>query len=91
MRRPDMAFSVEDRTYLALYGELRNPQDIAAHGDWAARNMKALEAFSSGIQLADENLTGRPARFLSDANLARIDKIRAHYDPQRRFPVWRIG
>lgn len=91
VRRPDMAFSVEDRTYLALYGGLRNPQDIAAHGDWAARNMKALEPYSSGIQLADENLANRPARFLSEGNMARIDKLRAHYDPQQRFPVWRIG
>jgi hypothetical protein len=87
--RPDMAFSVEDRTYLALYGGLRNPQDIAAHGDWAARNMKALANFSSGIQLADENLVNRPARFLSDENLARANAIRAHYDPDRRFPLWR--
>jgi hypothetical protein len=73
------------------HGGLRNPRDIAAHGDWAARNRKALGPFSSGIQLADENLTGRPARFRSDANLTRMDTIRAHYDPQRRFPVWRIG
>lgn len=87
-RRTDMAFSVEDRTYLALYGGLRNPKDIAAHADWATRNMRALEPFSSGIQLADENLRRRPARFLNEAHMARIEKIRTQYDPDGRFPSW---
>jgi FAD/FMN-containing dehydrogenase len=87
-RRTDMAFSVEDRTYLALYGGLRNPRDYATHADWATRSMKTLELFSSGIQLADENLRRRPARFLSDTHMARIEKIRAHYDPEGHFPSW---
>jgi hypothetical protein len=86
--RKDVAFSVESRTYLALYGGLRNANDIPKHADWATRNMKALESHSRGIQLADENLARRPARFLSDENLARMDKIRAAYDPDDRFPTW---
>lgn len=83
--RKDMAFSVEGRTYLALYGGLREPGDAAKHAGWAADNMKALASYSRGIQLADENLIGRPARFMSDANLARVARIRTHYDPDGRF------
>ena len=86
--RPDIAFSVESRTYLALYGGLRNPADVARHRDWATRNMKALEPYSAGIQLADEGLDRRPARFLSDAHMGRMDTIRAHYDPDGRFHSW---
>lgn len=86
--KPDMAFSIEARTYLALYGGLRNPADIAEHKDWATKNMRALEAHSAGIQLADENLKNRPARFLSEANMARVERIRATYDPDGRFNTW---
>lgn len=86
--RPDMAFSVEARTYLALYGGLRKASDEAAHGDWATRHMQALSAHSRGIQLADENLARRPDRFLSDANMKRLDQIRAAWDPEGRFHPW---
>ncbi|MBI1330580.1 MAG: FAD-binding protein [Alphaproteobacteria bacterium] len=87
-QRADMAFSVESRTYLALYGGLRKEADIAQHANWATDNMRALEAHSKGIQLADENLASRPARFLSDKNMKRLDTIRAHYDPESRFNPW---
>jgi hypothetical protein len=86
--RQDMAFSVEARTYLALYGGLRNPADAARHEDWATGHMRALEPHSAGIQLADENLARRPAKFVSDANLARLDRVRATYDPDGRFNAW---
>ena len=86
--RPDMAFSVEHRTYLALYCGLGKGVDEAAHVNWATDHMKSLEPWSRGIQLADENLGRRPARFVSDANMARLDQVRAHYDPHGRFHAW---
>lgn len=91
--RPDMAFSVEGRTYLALYGGLRDRADAAKHATWAGDHMRALQQHSAGIQLADENLGHRPAKFLSDENMTRLDAVRAKYDPHRRFNAWmgRIG
>lgn len=86
--RPGMAFSVEARSYLALYGAWKNPADDDAYGPWAVENMRKMESFSSGIQLADENLGERPARFVSDANLARLDEIRSARDPDHRFHSW---
>lgn len=86
--RPDMAFSMEHRTYLALYCGLGQGVDEAPHANWAADHMRALEPFSRGIQLADENLARRPARFVSDANLARLDAIRLVRDPEGRFHPW---
>ena len=47
-----------------------------------------MEHLSTGIQLADENLGARPARFVSDENLRRLDEIRARYDPDGRFHSW---
>lgn len=87
-QRKDMAFSTEARTYLALYCGLRKPEYETQHGNWATQNMRAMEAHSAGIQLADENLARRPARFISDPNMARLDRIRTHYDPEGRFNSW---
>jgi hypothetical protein len=59
-----MAFSQEHRTYLALYCGLGQGVDEALHINWATDHMKALESWSRGIQLADENLARRPAEFV---------------------------
>lgn len=86
--RPDMAFSCEDDTYIALYGVWQD----AAHDDdnvaWVADRMRDMEHVATGIQLADENLGQRPARFVSDANLTRLDEIRSVYDPDALFHPW---
>lgn len=86
--RPDMAFSLEARTYLALYGGLRGAGASPSDESWATDHMRALQAHSAGIQLADENLGRRPARFMAPANLARLDALRAHYDPDARFNAY---
>lgn len=86
--RQDMAYSMEDEIYLALYGVWSDPADDAVHGEWAPGNMRAMEHLASGIQLADENLGQRPARFATDANMARLDAARAAYDPDGRFHSW---
>ena len=83
--RPDMAFSLEARTYLALYGGLRGPAATPADESWATDHMRALQTHSLGIQLADENLGRRPMPFMAPANLARLDALRARFDPDGRF------
>ena len=88
VQRPDMAFSQEHRTYLALYCGLGKGVDESKHVNWATGHMKELEPFSRGIQLADENLARRPAKFVSDVNMVRLDQARAKYDPQGRFHPW---
>jgi FAD/FMN-containing dehydrogenase len=52
---------------------------------WPPDQMRKLEPLSRGIQLADENLLYRPARFLTDANRERLEALRATYDPDGRF------
>jgi FAD/FMN-containing dehydrogenase len=87
-QRPDMAFSMEDETYIAVYGGSTNPAQDQATADWATSRMREMEQLASGIQLADENLGRRPARFLSDENLLRLDLVRAAYDPDGVFHPW---
>jgi FAD/FMN-containing dehydrogenase len=86
--RPEMAYSVEDDTYIALYGVWQNPAEDAANTAWVAERMGEMADLASGIQLADENLGERPARFVSEANLARLDEVRAAYDPDGLFHAW---
>ncbi|MFN8215008.1 MAG: FAD-binding oxidoreductase [Solirubrobacterales bacterium] len=86
--RPEMAYSVEDETYIALYGIWRDAGRDAEHVDWVERRMREMEGLASGIQLADENLGRRPARFATDASMAKLDAVRAAYDPGGLFHPW---
>jgi FAD/FMN-containing dehydrogenase len=86
--RPDMAYSVEDSTYIAAYAVWEDPADDDANVGWATDRMRELEPHASGIQLADENLVNRPARFVSEENLARLDRVRAEWDPDGLFHPW---
>ena len=86
--RPEMAFSVEDDTYIAAYGVWQDPAEDEANVAWATERMREMEHLATGIQLADENLANRPMRFVSEANLARLDELRARHDPQSRFHSW---
>ncbi len=87
-QRQDMAYSLEDEIYLALYGVWEDPADDEKYGDWARSNMAAMEHLQSGIQLADENLGNRPAPFATPEAMAKLDRIRAEYDPLGRFHSW---
>jgi len=87
-QRTDMAYSVEDDTYIALYGVWEDAGEDAANVAWATERMREMEDLASGIQLADENLGRRPARFLSEQNERRLAQARAAYDPDGRFRQW---
>jgi FAD/FMN-containing dehydrogenase len=87
-KRQDMAYSVEDDIYLALYGMWADPADDDRYADWAVSNMRSMEPLATGVQLADENLGERPARFATDDAMARLDEIRARWDPTGRFHSW---
>jgi hypothetical protein len=86
--RPDMAYSVEDDTYIAASGVWQDAADDALNVPWAEERMRELEPLATGIQLADENLGRRPARFVSDERLERLDALCARHDPDGRFHPW---
>jgi len=87
-QRADMAFSLEGNRYFAVYGEWKHARDDARYDHWATERMQAMAGHSLGIQLADENLGRRPARFMAPENLRRLDGIRAARDPEGRFCSW---
>lgn len=79
--RPDMAYSLEDDVYIALYGVWKDRGEDPRFDSWATERMREMEHLSSGIQLADENLARRPAPFLRPEKLARLEAVRRRYDP----------
>jgi FAD/FMN-containing dehydrogenase len=82
---PDAAISVQGSLYLAAFGGWTDPAQDEAMLAWPVDHMRRLEPLSRGIQLADENLHARPARFLSDANQLRLERLRAEHDPDGLF------
>ncbi len=86
--RPEMAYSVEDDTYIALYAVWQDPAADEAHVSWATESMREMAHLASGIQLADENLALRPARFAGEEQMRRLDELRALRDPEGRFHEW---
>jgi FAD/FMN-containing dehydrogenase len=86
--RTDMVYGVEDEIYMALYTSWHDPADDERFSDWAPSNMAAMSHLATGISLADENLARRPAKFITDANMARLDQLRAAYDPDGMFHSW---
>lgn len=82
---PDMAFSMQGDIYIAVYSVWNDPAQDKQHQAWVTDNMRALEPLGKGIQLADENLAARPFRFMSDANMKRLEALRAKHDPQGLF------
>jgi FAD/FMN-containing dehydrogenase len=89
---PEMAFSVQARLYIAAFAAWREGSADEAPRSWGVEHMRRLEPFSEGIQLADENLIARPhARYLSDENLARLEALRAEWDPDGLFHGYLTG
>jgi FAD/FMN-containing dehydrogenase len=80
-----MAFSLEDEVYMALYGLWADPADEERVTSWVLDGIEALAPYSSGIQLADENLARRDAPFMADEHRQRLEAIRSARDPQGRF------
>ena len=87
-QRPSMAFSLEDQTYIALYGAWKEARDDGRYASWAQSRMQELSHLASGCQLADENLGQRPARFVLPENLSRLEEIRKERDPEQRFHTY---
>lgn len=84
----DMAYSKEDKIYMALYACWKNQKDNAKYAHWSADMMRKMEHLSVGIQLADEGLHQRPAAFMSAENLQKVQEIRSKRDPSGVFYEW---
>lgn len=87
-RQTEMAFSMEDKLFLSLYGAWKNQVDTPKYELWATDLMKKYSQFETGIQLADESLHTRMSRFVSDDHLLKLTEIRAKRDDENLFNEW---
>lgn len=86
--RPNMAFSMEDNIYIALYSAWAAKAESARLEPWATECIRGMEGLATGIQLADENLNYRTGRFVQDENLRQLDAIRQARDTTHLFHEW---
>ncbi|NJM40418.1 MAG: FAD-binding oxidoreductase [Anaerolineae bacterium] len=82
---PDMALSLQTEIYLALYVVWESEADDARCHAWLAERMRRIESISIGQYLGDSDFAARPAKFVSDANWVRLQRIREKYDPTAMF------
>lgn len=82
--RPDMALSLETGLYLASYVNWAGPAEDALR-TWPADQMRRIEPLTSGLFLADCDLSVREAPFMAAANRDRLERIRTEWDPAGRF------
>jgi FAD/FMN-containing dehydrogenase len=81
----DMAYSLQGDVYLspnAIYYDAADDERCAA---WSAGIMDKLKPISNGSQMNDENMPSNKGPYLSREAAARLETMRAKYDPERRF------
>jgi FAD/FMN-containing dehydrogenase len=86
----DMAFSMEANVYLAAYTVWTDEDDDARVMNWVTERFRDLEPVTKGIYLGDADLLRRPGKFMADENFAKLQRIRATYDPTGMFPNYRV-
>jgi FAD/FMN-containing dehydrogenase len=86
------ALSITAKHYVAAFSGWTDAADEAKYVGWPASLMRRADRLSTGIQLADENLLGRPeSRFMTDENLQRLERLRDRYDPDGLFATYLYG
>jgi FAD/FMN-containing dehydrogenase len=81
----DMAYSLQGDVYLspnAIYHDAADDERCAA---WSVETMSKLKPISIGSQMNDENMPVNKGPYLSKEASARLEAMRAKYDPQHRF------
>ena len=80
-----MAFSLHGKLWLSFYAIGEDAALDKQHADLVASKIGALRRHGMGIQLADENLAGRPDKFMATQHFRRLESIRRRYDPKGMF------
>ena len=88
-QRQDMAYSLEDEIYLALYAGWSDAADDAEYARLGAiQHGRDGAAGRAASNWPTRTSAQRPAPFVTDDNMAKLDRVRAAYDPDGRFHPW---
>jgi FAD/FMN-containing dehydrogenase len=88
---PDMALSLQADLYYAAYVVWEDEANDEMCRAWLATQMHRMEPISEGLYLGDSDLPTRPSKFLSGPHWERLEKLRAHYDPDRLFHSYLVA
>lgn len=86
--RPNACWSSQAKLYLSPNAGWTDPAEDLAHEQWAHGRLAELQHLSKGLQFSDNNLADRFDYGLSPANTARLERIRAMYDPEGLFRTY---
>ena len=83
---PDMALTVQGRSYLSGNVRWQDPADDARMFKWCDERTAAFDAVSLGGKMNDESMVRRPqVRYFSDAAQRRLAELTAKHDPEGLF------
>ncbi|MEU6374946.1 FAD-binding oxidoreductase [Streptomyces sp. NPDC046909] len=86
--RPDACWSSQAKLYLSPNAGWTDPAEDLAHEHWTHGLLADIQHLSKGLQFSDNNLADRFDHGLSPANSARLERIRAAYDPDGLFRTY---
>lgn len=82
---PDMALSLQARTYVAAHARWEHKEDDDKMFAWTYDHIRKFEPISIGSKLNDDSLVHRTARYFSDEAQARLTALKQKYDPDNVF------
>lgn len=83
--RDNACWSAQAPLYLSPNAGWTDPAEDLVHERWAHETLAGMQHLSRGLQFSDNNLADRPDLGLSPENAARVERIRAQYDPDGLF------
>jgi FAD/FMN-containing dehydrogenase len=86
--RPDACWSAQAPLYLSPNAGWQDPADDFAHEDWVHGSLARIGHLSLGTQFSDANPADRPDPGLSPENAARLEELRARFDPEGLFRTY---
>jgi FAD/FMN-containing dehydrogenase len=82
------ALSAQGDIYVATYTLWTDPEQDAEMEAWPPETIKAFDDISTGAQMNDENMLRHPQKYYSSEAYAKIERLRAKYDPTGVFESW---
>ena len=86
--RANACWSSQAKVYLSPNAGWTDPAEDLAHEQWTHGRLAEIQHLSKGLQFSDNNLADRYDHGLSPANSARLETIRAAYDPEGLFHTY---
>jgi hypothetical protein len=84
-RRANACWSTQGKVYLSPNAGWADPAADLDHERWVHDSLARIQHLSVGLQFSDNNLADRFDHGLEPANAARLEEIRARYDPTGLF------